>query len=543
MRNNEVPIKQSEKYYRQRVNMNLKQGRLIDALRLLGKLRQQKPDDAELMLEESVLLSRMKLVEKSSELISEAMLRQCDQPKLVHALFENLLARDMESKAAALIQNLPEGNVQAECTNRLVEYHLDREYERRHPALKRREAYALKLMKHGVDLISSGEAKRGKELVKRSLNLCEDSAYVTAMYAVTLAGYQNPDAGEYAVSACQKLRQDSDFSVKVLCARALALCGYRNKATQLLRSMRVGSLLPRERTQLFCALSECGLHAEIYAYCAKELKAHRYEAGLMHALSVSAALSGLEESKVLYGWKKILEADEDNLICKVFIEAYEGNKLTGDAEEYLFDLTDDMLLSLYQRLRSKGATAKEAVRLCYTRDREQLQEAGTWLLLMLEQASARQLIEILSVRPDLSDGAREVCESFIAANGLSGITQHYPLLKIDSASSEPPLAVDSSIWLKHIYTNIVDLLVRYHRSGRLTALKRVFDRAVSNRSVRHEMLLRQNAAEAAVLLLTVKPNANKSYKRRLSRGYRIPVRQLDYMLRKIMCAPKGNKNV
>lgn len=507
-----VPISQSGSYYRRRARVNRDQGRAYDAYKLILKALEQSPQDAGLLLDRAVLLSEMGLSEKSSADITSAMELGAPRDKLMYALYKNLLSRQLYDEADAI---LDAQRSSSPYTGKMRDERNARAETGFLPT--RRERRGMKLLLRDVP--------PGSETLRE---LSRKSAYLSAMRSIALIGERKTDEARKAALASRALLGKSREAEPVCaCAQALALSGLAEEAEDVLGRLDARSVPVSMRDNYIRALSFTGAHDKIYAYCACVASSGEFDPVILHALSISAIALGMDREKALFGFRRILECDEDNIVAGEFIAAYGKGQLRGEPDEYRCALTAQMLLDLNERLSAQAMhpetiDAAFSERLCYFRGDERLQEVGVWLTALKRGGDARQLLSLLSLRPDIGEKARASAAAFSGGAAWCELSQRYAYIGHCRENYCQKAIKCGPVWIRRIYEDVCFLLDKRGQGSRRKLAAEILWRAVQKPELRRYMFCRMNASCAALWYLSQKPAGDDETRRTLA--------QLEYKL-------------
>ncbi len=529
-RSDTVPFEQGRAYYSRRAGVNLRQGRFFDSLRLTNKALKEAPQDGLLWLDGANALSPLGFVEKSSEYITRAMLCGAPADRVGLAVYMNLIRRHLYNEANTLACFLKPEQV-AEGMR------FEQEYNSEPVFVPGREARVLKLLTKAVMRYSESGDEREFNLFRRHRI---DTPYINAQYATLLAGTKRKEGAKpFALKAERQLMamKIKPYPVMSACVRALALSGEMTRAQKLSAAMTF-DLVPRlMRLDYIQTLSFTGEHARIYDFCASLIKSEEHDITILHALSVAAAMLNMEESKVLSGWQRILEFDENNLICHEFMRDYRLGELKGNAQDYTFEMHPRLALRLNKRLQALPGNLKEIKntdidlnQLLYFSGDPRLQEAGMWLRIMSEGEECKREMALLALRADLPRGARKTAREFAGASGEDAL---YKLLDIEYPLNLMQTLLSSPLWVRQIHNDVCSLLRDRGETEVIFKMTEMLLKAFDDPHVRREMFNDVDAACAALWCLSRKRVRDAKYKLDARIEYRISSDRLDNMLRLI----------
>ena len=333
-------------------------------------------------------------------------------------------------------------------------------------------------------------------------------------------------------------RKYMTFGENPLCvcleARTLLTLGRDEEARALLNETAPIDYSPELVNDYFDLLSRCELDAVINKCAKAYLEESPRNETLLHALSLSAAITGKPEESCVSGWKRILARDPGCISAADYLNAYENGTLSEDYSYLLVPRSCDASKLLTEFTKKNGDEFIDtALRL--------LAEGGTGAKFALNMLASKpsekaaRLLMIASVHPSFEPGLRAEARSVMM---LMGIKPDYSGLEpLKEACKEGFDEIRCTLSARDV--PIVDDVADMNCDPNLTA--QTFRKFASYK--RSEKLLINADAVCAALYCTVRRLRGKHVEmQKVLKEYKLRPRQLRRALN-MMCRANGIQEV
>ncbi|MBR4235447.1 MAG: hypothetical protein IKR85_05225 [Clostridia bacterium] len=549
---NLVAFERGSEYFYRRAVINLVEGNIEDALRLIKHGLRGNKKIGEALLDASLIASQAGLTQQASAYITRALAEGCPDDKLLYALASVLSARGDAFASTNALNALYAMDTSGEFTLRTLDELSQYLRTGISGATPRMERAHIRL-RRASDLVLKGQSEEAFREFEKCLKSAEKSPLANALYALALTkdASKKAKAVTHIEQALGHLHDDVPNGMRALCIAAQACINAGMNADDtynMLRLLTPPEIHDEDALVYIQTLAVIGRADAVYAFARDKLSKNGFNPLLCHALSVSACALGMSRSEVMRGWRRILKADEHNLICREFIKAYDGGQLLCAPEDYEFRLTSEMCLSLLMRLnellgkpeeeKRKSETRELLAALVFSTDRS-LQSAALSVLGSIDTPEARQLTDMLIFRPELPQEARDCCIRMLAPERITAARKKYAVLVKANAPSPDVLIRSQSPWVKRLYMNALEYVAKSGEFHLHEALMQNMLRALSDRSLRKACLRDVAAAEAGLVYITLRNTGKHINKNRLLRDYEISARRLSRMLKLIRTRCSG----
>ncbi|MBQ4451766.1 MAG: hypothetical protein II912_05275 [Clostridia bacterium] len=561
-----VSFKRDGEYFYRRALENRRNGYTADALRLVRKALEAGSLDGNKLLEAAVMAAELHLTDLSSHLISRAMLAGCDEAKCLYALGKNLLERSDIAAARRAGDVLLEKYPKSPHAGRYLD---DAAFwMSTSDSMTRRGARSVGMVKRAFECVNAGNEEEGSRLMRRALALEADASRPDEarwlVEALAADAFVKEDPKQALQLTRQALRRVSGMpahlplaqKVRCVSAQTLIRLGLEDEARQALKDLAWHRVRESEYPMAVDTMRQMGMYEEMHSFASGMLAERGFHRGLLHTLSASAFILGMDDRQVLKGWTSILDVNRDDLVTSEYAEAYKAGELDRNSISCYPDqavCADPVIqIKLLDRLRSvppgemsalwqkDGSLRRRVAYMCCLSGPDHLRLAAAETLLSVDATDARLLAALLSMRPDMPPAVRQILRLRADRERIHDLIKRYPGVYETCSARERPL-VRETLWVRAMYENACRCLHDNGIYGEDAAVAGLIETVLTDPWARKLCMRESDIAEAAFVWKRMRAANERADIGYLLKDYSLTFRQIKRMLDVIGRAERNAK--